>query len=63
MKGHKIITSWQSTPQLWMAVFDNYDGAVDSKHPMGFGKTEAQAVEDLLEHEQPYGDLLPEGNK
>ena len=56
MKGHKITTSWQSTPQLWMAVFDDYDGAVDSRHPQGFGKTEAQAVEDLLEHECVSGD-------
>ena len=52
MKGHKIITSWQSTPQLWMAVFDNYDGAIDSRHPMGFGKSEMDSVADLLQQER-----------
>jgi hypothetical protein len=49
MKGHTIITHWQSTPQLWMATFENYDGAPDSKHPQGFGKTKAEAVADLIE--------------
>jgi hypothetical protein len=44
-----IITDWHSTPQLWVATFDNYDGAPDSKHPQGFGKTKAEAVADLLE--------------
>jgi hypothetical protein len=43
--------SWQSTPQLWMAVFDNYDGAIDSKHPVGFGRTKEEAAADLIEKE------------
>jgi hypothetical protein len=44
--------SWQSTPQLWMATFDNYDGAPDSKPPrslIGFGKTKEEAAADLVE--------------
>jgi hypothetical protein len=32
-----------------MATFENYDGAPDSKHPQGFGKTKAEAVADLIE--------------
>lgn len=40
---------WHSTPQLWSAVFDGYDGAPDSKHPMGFGKTKEEAADDLIE--------------
>ena len=46
---------WQSTPQLWMAVFDNYDGAIDSKHPQGFGRTKEEAAADLLEQEAERG--------
>jgi hypothetical protein len=55
MKGHTIITDWQSTPQCWSAFFDNYDGAPDAKPPrslIGYGKTEVGAVADLLEQEE-----------
>lgn len=48
----KIVTSWHSTPALWSAVDqDTYDGAPDSNHPQGFGRTEAEAIADLLEQE------------
>lgn len=47
----KVDLNWQSTPQLWMATFDNYDGAPDSKHPVGLGKTPGEAVADLFEQD------------
>lgn len=43
--------SWQSTPQLWAAMRPDYDGAIDSKYPIGFGKTKADAVAALIEQE------------
>ena len=48
--------SWQSTPQLWAAMRPDYDGAIDAKHPIGFGKTKEEAAADLLEHEQDIAD-------
>lgn len=43
-----ISVEFHSTPQLYIAYFrDEYDGAPDSHHPMGFGKTEAEAIADL----------------
>lgn len=33
----------------WSAVTDDYDGADDSRHPIGHGRTEIEAVQDLLE--------------
>jgi hypothetical protein len=33
----------------WTAVTENYDGAPDAKCPIGFGATEAEAIEDLQE--------------
>ncbi len=32
----------------WSAVLDDYDGAPDSKQPIGYGPTELAAVLDLL---------------
>lgn len=32
----------------WTAVTDDYDGAEDAHHPMGFGATECAAIADLL---------------
>lgn len=47
-----VATEWHSTPQFYVAYFrDEYDGALDSKHPMGFGKTEAEAIADLHDQE------------
>lgn len=53
--GAKIVTNFVFPPipirQFdWLAVFDNYDGAEDSRCPVGFGRTEAEAVADLLEN-------------
>ncbi len=31
----------------WSAVLDNYDGAEDSHHPIGHGRTELEAIDDL----------------
>jgi len=33
----------------WCAVTDNYDGAEDSHCPIGYGRTEEEAIADLLE--------------
>lgn len=43
---------WQSTPQLWMAIREGYDGAIDSKYPQGFGRTKEEAAADLIEKEE-----------
>jgi hypothetical protein len=49
-EGRPISFEWHSTPQLWSAIFkDEYDGAPDSRSPMGFGKTKAEAIADLLD--------------
>jgi hypothetical protein len=50
-----IRTEMYMTPwgQEWHAVDDDtYDGAEDSRSPMGWGKTEKQAIEDLKEQLQ-----------
>lgn len=43
----------------WNAINDNYDGAEDSRSPVGYGKTEEEAIADLLfemdEHDLVYG--------
>ena len=44
--------SWQSTPQLWMATFDDYDGAPDSYCPIGIGTTQEDATRNLFEHDE-----------
>lgn len=49
-QGRPISVEWQSTPALYVAIFrEEYDGALDSHHPMGFGRTEEAAVADLIE--------------
>lgn len=35
----------------WVCTYDDYDGAPDSHHPMGFGRTKEDAIADLLERE------------
>jgi len=45
----KIVTNWESTPQLWSAIdADTYDGAEDSHCPIGYGDTPEEAEADLL---------------
>lgn len=47
----KIEFSWQSTPALWMATFEDYDGAPDSNCAQGYGATKELAAADLYECE------------
>lgn len=54
MDPRKIETSFVYPPIPirdfdWCATFDDYDGAEDSNHPVGFGRTEAEAIADLIE--------------
>ena len=49
-QGRPISFEWHGTPQLYVAYFEQeYDGATDSHHPIGFGRTEDEAVADLIE--------------
>ncbi len=32
----------------YSAVFENYDGAPDSNHPIGFGSTQLEAINNLI---------------
>jgi hypothetical protein len=55
----KIITNFDYPPipdrRLdWSAVFDDYDGAPDSNCPIGHGRTEAEAIADLLLEITPH---------
>lgn len=50
MTDMKIKTEFHPTPRggEWTAIDeDTYDGAPDSPHMMGWGKTEDEAIEDL----------------
>jgi hypothetical protein len=40
----------------WSAVYDDYDGAEDGHCPMGHGRTEAEAVLDLIDNAPRYPD-------
>jgi hypothetical protein len=52
-QGRPISVHWESTPAIYAAIFHNeYDGAPDSNHPIGYGRTEEAAVADLIEKEQ-----------
>lgn len=57
MTARKIITSHINPPipfrgSDWVATFGDYDGAESSRpDPVGFGETEAAAVEDLRARE------------
>ncbi len=51
-QGRPIATEWHSTPPAYIAYFaDEYDGAVDSRHSIAFGRTEDEAVAALIEIE------------
>lgn len=60
-----IQTSYQSTPALWQAYdADGYDDATDAKpesQRVGHGKTEREAINDLVEQIQE--DAYAEGQK
>jgi hypothetical protein len=55
-KGHLVSTNVSESPfpaERWMAVYDQtYDGAPDSgnRGHIGFGATEQEAINDLLEN-------------
>jgi hypothetical protein len=49
-RGRPISVEWHGTPGLYTAIFSNeYDGATDSRHPMGYGRTEEEAIAALIE--------------
>ena len=51
----RIITTLVSPPSpgpIWTAVFEGYDGAESkTRDPIGWGETEAEAIEDLKEQD------------
>jgi len=52
--GRKIITSFVCPPIPvrhfdWSAVTEDYDGAPDASCPVGHGRTEEEAIADLLD--------------
>jgi hypothetical protein len=52
-RGRPISVELQSALALYSAIFkDEYDGAPDSKHQMGFGKTKEAAIADLIEQDR-----------
>lgn len=58
--GRPIRVSWESTPALYSAIFENeYDGAPDSNCPMGFGREMSDAVADLIEQDAERSDATP----
>lgn len=58
--GRPILVSWQSTPAMYSAIFEQeYDGAVDSHCPMGFGPTMTEAVLDLIERDEDQSSATP----
>lgn len=51
--GERIVTSYEFPPIPdrrfdWSAVTDSYDGAEDSHCPIGRGRTEQDAIDDLV---------------
>ena len=51
-----MIRSIETYPNIglgpkWVAALDNYDGTIDdpSRHHIGFGKTELEAIEELID--------------
>ena len=47
-----VIFSWQSMPALWMAYRDGYCGCGECNPPTGYGKTQDEALADLIEQEE-----------
>jgi hypothetical protein len=53
--GRPISVQWESTPAIYSAIFsDEYDGAPDSRNPVGYGKTEEEAVANLIENDEVF---------
>lgn len=62
-QGRPISTSWESTPALYSAIFTHeYDGAPDSREPIGLGRTEAEAVADLIEQDDEHRSATKESS-
>jgi hypothetical protein len=57
-RGRPISVEYHGgVPGLYVAIFENeYDGAPDSRSPMGYGKTEEAAVADLIEQDADQRD-------
>lgn len=53
-KSEAFEYEWHSTPQLWSAARPGYDGAPDGGCKQGFGKTQMEAEQDLIEQESGY---------
>lgn len=56
-KKREIITSFEFPPIPdrrfdWSAIFDDYDGAEDSRCPIGRGPTREAAIADLMEQQE-----------
>lgn len=63
MNTDGIDIRFQSTPQLWMATRESYDGAPDSHYPYGLGRTPAEALAHLLEQELDAEEVRSGGDK
>lgn len=44
--------TWQSTPQLWMAMREGYCCCPECRPPQGFGRTKEEALRELMEREE-----------
>jgi hypothetical protein len=52
-QGRPIDVDFHSTAGLYVAIFkDEYDGAPDSRDPVGLGRSEEAAVADLIEQDK-----------
>jgi cephalosporin hydroxylase len=60
-RGRPISVDWHSTPGVYIAIFSQeYDGAPDSRNPVGYGKNPDEAVADLIEADTDITDATHE---
>jgi hypothetical protein len=60
-QGRPIEVIFHTTPMLYLAYFRNeYDGATDSRNPVGYGNTEEEAVVDLIQADSDMSDATGE---
>ncbi len=51
----RIILDWNQDLKKCVGVYDNYEGATDSKHHcIGYGRTYQEALDDLLKCNECY---------
>ena len=63
-QGRPISVDFHSTPQVYSAIFSQeYDGATDSRHAMGFGRTEEEAIANLIEHDEAMSTRATKGEE